>query len=116
VIWSTVLRFNTMIKLKIKKRPSTKYVAFQPISPIGLFYSSDHLCFFVCPLQTLTQLRNLSVSVIAVLPGAETGVELADKLSHNLELRTNGIELTEARRNKYVMGETVRNAGKQMVA
>jgi hypothetical protein len=53
--------------------------------------------------------------VSAVFPGAETGVELADALSQHLGLRTNGTTLSEARRNKYVMGETVRSAGVRAV-
>eukprot|EP01036_Dinobryon_divergens_P038510 gene38510-50572_t len=65
--------------------------------------------------KTLTSIRGLPWPVIAILPGAETGVELADKLSEHMGLRTNGTALTEARRNKYVMGETVRAAGVRAV-
>ncbi len=43
--------------------------------------------------------------MIAILPGAETGVDLADKLAARLGTRNNGEELTEARRNKFLMGE-----------
>lgn len=46
-----------------------------------------------------------------MIPGAETGVELADQLSHRMGLRSNGVDKSLARRNKYHMGETVRNAG-----
>jgi hypothetical protein len=46
-----------------------------------------------------------------VIPGAETGVELADQLSSRLGLRTNGTAKSIARRNKYYMGETVRATG-----
>lgn len=45
--------------------------------------------------------------MIAILPGAETGVDLADKLAARLGTRNNGEEFTEARRNKYLMGEQV---------
>ena len=38
---------------------------------------------------------------------AETGVELADKLSHAFKTRNNGTDMTEQRRNKYLMQETV---------
>lgn len=48
---------------------------------------------------------------IAIVAGAETGVELADDLSSRMKLRSNGTELSTARRNKYIMGETVRKAG-----
>ncbi|NDZ78904.1 ATP-grasp domain-containing protein [Streptomyces sp. SID10853] len=47
----------------------------------------------------------------AVLPGAESGVELADQISESLGLLTNGTALTEARRNKFRMIETVKAAG-----
>ena len=53
--------------------------------------------------------------IIAVIPGAETGVELADRLSSRLGLRSNGEAGSLARRNKYLMGETVRNAGVRAV-
>jgi hypothetical protein len=45
------------------------------------------------------------------MPGAETGVLLADELATALETRANPQELSLARRNKYIMGETVRSAG-----
>lgn len=63
--------------------------------------------------QTVQALRDLPFPLVAVLPGAETGVELADQLSHHLGLRSNGIEKSLARRNKYIMGETVRSAGRR---
>lgn len=50
-----------------------------------------------------------------MLPGAETGVELSDQLSFRLGLRTNGIDKSIARRNKYHMGETVRSTGVRAV-
>ena len=45
------------------------------------------------------------------MAGAETGVALADELSEHLQLRSNGTAQSEARRNKYLMGEAVRDAG-----
>ncbi|MFI1719286.1 ATP-grasp domain-containing protein [Streptomyces litmocidini] len=48
---------------------------------------------------------------VAVVPGGEIGVELADALSELLGLPTNGTALSTARRDKYVMIETVRRAG-----
>lgn len=53
--------------------------------------------------------------IIAVIPGAETGVELADQLSWKMGLRSNGVEKSLARRNKYHMGELVRQAGVRAV-
>lgn len=48
---------------------------------------------------------------ICVIPGTETGVELADALSERLDLPTNGTLKSPARRNKYLMIETLRRAG-----
>lgn len=61
------------------------------------------------------KLRKTGHAVVAVMAGAETGVELADKLSEHLGLRTNGVRLSEARRNKFIMGETIRAAGLRAV-
>lgn len=47
----------------------------------------------------------------AVLAGGESGVELADALSEELGLPSNGTRLSEARRNKYRQVEVVRAAG-----
>lgn len=54
-------------------------------------------------------------AVIACIPGAETGVLLADELAEILGTRSNPPELSEARRNKYLMGEAVRKAGVRAV-
>ena len=64
----------------------------------------------------LAELRKLDLPISAVIAGAETGVELADELSERLGLPlSNGTALSEARRNKFVMGETVRAAGVRAV-
>ena len=57
----------------------------------------------------------ITLPILAVLAGAETGVILADLLSERLGLRTNGTYLSEARRDKYIMGETIRSAGVRAV-
>ncbi len=46
--------------------------------------------------------------VTAVIAGSEMGVELADQLSEKMGLRTNGTRLSAARRNKFVMQETIK--------
>jgi biotin carboxylase len=46
-----------------------------------------------------------------VVPGHESGVELADVLSHRLGLSGNGFTRSAARRDKYLMAEAVRMAG-----
>lgn len=46
-----------------------------------------------------------------VLPGSETGVELADDLAEALRVPGNGTELSAGRRDKGIQQETVRGAG-----
>ncbi len=46
-----------------------------------------------------------------VLAGSESGVALADELSERLQLPSNGIELSSARRDKAIMAETLRKSG-----
>ncbi|WKD33857.1 ATP-grasp domain-containing protein [Streptomyces xanthophaeus] len=48
---------------------------------------------------------------VAVIAAGEYGVELADELSEELGLPTNGRRLSPARRDKFVMIETIRAAG-----
>ncbi|HYS41984.1 MAG TPA: ATP-grasp domain-containing protein [Pseudonocardiaceae bacterium] len=48
---------------------------------------------------------------VAVVAGGEISVELADALSAWLHLPGNGVELSAARRDKYLMIETVKQAG-----
>ncbi|MFI5779553.1 ATP-grasp domain-containing protein [Nocardia sp. NPDC051570] len=48
---------------------------------------------------------------VALFAGIESGVELADELSHRLGLRSNGTQHSSARRNKFQMVETVKAAG-----
>jgi len=66
--------------------------------------------------RILAELSQLQYPISAVIAGAETGVELADVLSERLGMPlSNGTALTEARRNKFVMGETIRSAGVRAV-
>ncbi|MFD5074441.1 ATP-grasp domain-containing protein [Streptomyces sp. NPDC058371] len=48
---------------------------------------------------------------VAVVVGSEPGVELADALGAELGLVSNGVALSAARRDKYAMIETIRQAG-----
>jgi biotin carboxylase len=81
--------------------------------PQGLSLSFDAVLPFHQNLNILqARLMGLDkLKVVAVVAGAETGVELADQLSEKMNLRTNGTAHGDARRNKYVMGETIRAAG-----
>ena len=51
-----------------------------------------------------------------VVPGGESGVELAETLGDDLGLPANGAALREARRDKYLMAETVRARGLRTAA
>ncbi|CAN0142498.1 unnamed protein product, partial [Ectocarpus sp. 4 AP-2014] len=55
--------------------------------------------------ELLGELSLLPWGIAAVMPGAETGVELADILSSRLGLASNGEELSLCRRNKHLMAE-----------
>jgi len=59
----------------------------------------------------LSSLRALPVAIIAVTAGCELGVEVCDWIAEELGLPGNGTEMSEARRDKHMMGEVVRNAG-----
>merc|ERR1719436_186012 len=56
-----------------------------------------------------------SMPVVACIVGAETGVTLADHLSAELKVRTNGIFPTGDRRNKSVQQRAVKAAGLRAV-
>jgi len=51
------------------------------------------------------------VNITCIIPGSETGVLLAERLAFKFGTPTNPPKLALARRNKYLMGETVRKAG-----
>jgi biotin carboxylase len=51
-----------------------------------------------------------------VMPGGESGVELAEQLAVDLHLPSNGAALREARRDKYLMAEVVRARGLRTAA
>ena len=83
----------------------------QNLVPLGLKLTFDAVLGFSNVEDMLNTLSALPDKMVAVLAGAETGVELADQLSERMGLMTNGTALSEARRNKFVMGETIRAAG-----
>ena len=63
--------------------------------------------------RTLAYLRRFNVEY--TIPGAESGVLLADEISEKLGLRSNVMALSRARRDKYEMAETLRAAGVRAV-
>ena len=83
----------------------------QNLVPVGLKLTFDAVMGYTDVPSMLQTLREMQWPVIAIIAGAETGVELADMLSERMGLITNGTAKSEARRNKYVMGETIRAAG-----
>lgn len=64
-------------------------------------------------LSRINKLPNLRIR--QVLAGCESGVELYDSLAHALGFPCNGVELTEARRNKFLQGERIKGAGLRSV-
>ena len=90
----------------------------QGLVPKGLVVTFAAVLGYSENVQTMTEsLLELSQdNILAVIAGAETGVELADEISERLGLPlSNGTALSEARRNKFVMGETVRASGVRAV-
>lgn len=56
-------------------------------------------------------LRNVKkLNVEAALAGTDSGVHLADSISEALGLKSNGTELSKARRNKFLMIQALQNA------
>jgi biotin carboxylase len=59
--------------------------------------------------RTLEEIRAYHPSIL--IPGAEGGVEFADRLSQELGMATNGTSLSAARRDKYLMTRAVQSHG-----
>ncbi|CAN0359024.1 unnamed protein product, partial [Ectocarpus fasciculatus] len=85
--------------------------ALTSLVPAGIDLTFDGIVAFTNKENMATAISGFGWEVVAVMAGAETGVELADAISEHMGLRTNGTALSEARRNKFVMGEAVRAAG-----
>lgn len=62
--------------------------------------------------DTLAQIKALDYDILGITVGCESGVELSDALSaRHGKVPTNGEELSHHRRDKYLMGEKIREAG-----
>ncbi|MFJ3881039.1 ATP-grasp domain-containing protein [Streptomyces sp. NPDC090077] len=74
----------------------------------------DYVHWLVCPDDSAVDATVAALAAldpVAVIPGQEPGVRLADTLSERLGLATNGTALSAARRDKFEMIETLRAAG-----
>mgnify|MGYP001497537485 CR=1 FL=1 len=89
------------------KAPITE-IANQALEKTASFYSM-HLDG-TQPLDQLCE-RLRPTNPKAVIPGCETGVELADQLADRLGLACNAIDLSHARRDKFKMYEACSKAG-----
>jgi len=70
------------------------------------------------PLQPLLQRSKKAadpMKIVAVIVGGESGVTLADKLSTEMQVRSNGIFSIGDRRNKSVQQKAVKAAGMRAV-
>jgi biotin carboxylase len=65
--------------------------------------------------QTAQQLSDFGYEIVGCLAGAECGVEVGEALAEALGLRTNDTSSGAARRNKFLMGERVRDCGLRAV-
>ena len=63
------------------------------------------------PYKTIQSLQALPFNIIGAISGSELGIEVTDFITEALGIPTNGTELTNARRDKYQMGECVRRHG-----
>lgn len=61
---------------------------------------------------TLASITSQGSPVLAIIPGAETGVELADRLAATYGTRCNAADLTGVRRNKFRMQDVLAGHGK----
>ncbi|WP_378733277.1 ATP-grasp domain-containing protein [Nocardia brasiliensis] len=61
--------------------------------------------------EILMEVRKLQAEIVAVLPGYDVAVHIADALADRLALPGNGPELALARRDKAAMREAARRAG-----
>lgn len=70
--------------------------------------------------DTASRIRKLHLPIRGCMVGCESGVEVSDQLCEALGLQGNGNNLSQARRNKYLMGERIRACGlraaKQLLA
>ena len=60
-------------------------------------------------IKSITSLQNNPI--LAVIPGAETGIELADRLASKIGTRCNSIEKSSIRQHKFLSAESVATAG-----
>jgi len=65
--------------------------------------------------RTAALVNDLGYTLMACVAGAECGVEVGEALAEALNLRSNGSALGAARRNKFLMGERVRECGLRAV-
>ncbi len=84
------------------------HIANQALEKTASFYS-----MYLDGTQPLDQLCETlqTMNPKAVIPGCETGVEIADQLADCLDLACNGIALSHARRDKFKMYEACSKAG-----
>jgi len=68
------------------------------------------------PHVTLQRLQGFShLHIVGLIAGSEPGVEVAEDIAERLGLPGNGTKGSDARRDKYIMGETIRRAGVRAV-
>lgn len=61
--------------------------------------------------RLIEQLARSYPDIKCIVPGIESGVTLADRLSEHFGLRSNGTAMSRARRDKYAMADAVARAG-----
>ncbi len=85
-----------------------------PESLAGAYISNDFLANLVAPNYDSTRALATALSgwdLLCVVPGTETGVNLADELASILRLPGNDPNTSRLRRDKFFMHEALRGAG-----
>ncbi len=105
----------------LKKKFGTKCVAILSSQNLPAFYLNGFQRSDFADTMTATSLDATAAflkrhRVDSVIAGSEPGVIWADRLGVSLGLSGNVPALTEARRDKYLMGEAVRAAGLRAAA
>lgn len=99
-------------KLRLFVAAKFKHVVFSHT----FVFNNEEPVFADAVSQLADQIKNLNLDVAACIAGAECGVEVAEMLAQMLGLPSNDPARSAQRRDKFFMGEAVRQAGVRAVA
>lgn len=109
-------RGSKVIRIFSEGPGSKNILDLVPESCRGLTYAVTLHFNWDDPSATVRELSSLPYHIMACQVGCESGVEAYDQLTAAMPgFPSNGLDLSAARRDKYIMGESVRNAGLRAV-